>query len=64
MGDALARTWGPSSGHLEGAVIATLGDASVQEIWPDVDPKVFFAAITARGSETVPNLPPPKFSDK
>lgn len=59
-GDPLERTWGPSSAHEGGVVLAVMGDLSVQEIWPDVDPRVFFAAITARGSETVPSLPPPK----
>jgi prepilin-type N-terminal cleavage/methylation domain-containing protein len=55
-GDPLERTWGPSSAHLGGIIIVGMGDGSVREIKDDIDPKVFFAAITARGGEDVPVL--------
>lgn len=52
-GDPLERTWGPSSAHRGGIIIVGMGDGSVHEITPDIDPAVFFAAITARGGEAV-----------
>lgn len=53
-GDSLERTWGPSSAHH--IIIVGMGDGSVMEIAEDIDPAVFFAAITARGGEAVPAL--------
>lgn len=55
-GDPLERTWGPSSAHQGGIIIVGMGDGSVQEIRVDIDPAIFFAAITARGGEAVPAL--------
>jgi len=55
-GDPLERTWGPSSDHLGGIIIVGMGDGSVQELTVDIDPAVFFAAITARGGEAVKAL--------
>lgn len=55
-GDPLERTWGPSSAHMGGIIIVGMGDGSVQEVTVDIDPAVFFAAITARGGEAVPPL--------
>ncbi len=50
-GDPLERTWGPSSGHNNGVIIVGMGDGSVREITPDIDPAIFFSAITADGKE-------------
>jgi prepilin-type N-terminal cleavage/methylation domain-containing protein len=55
-GDPLERTWGPSSAHIGGIIIVGMGDGSVREITPEIDPAVFFAAITARGAEAVQPL--------
>lgn len=55
-GDPLERTWGPSSAHIGGIIIVGMGDGSVKEIKDDIDPAVFFSAITARGGEAVPPL--------
>lgn len=50
-GDPLERTWGPSSAHGGGIIMVGMGDGSVMELKDDIDPKVFFALITARGGE-------------
>lgn len=55
-GDPLERTWGPSSAHLGGIIIVGMGDGSVREITTEIDPKIFFAAITARGGEDLQPL--------
>ena len=55
-GDPLERTWGPSSAHMGGIIIVGMGDGSVQEITTNIDPAVFFAAITVRGGENVTAL--------
>jgi len=55
-GDPLERTWGPSSAHMGGIIIVGMGDGSVMEITTEIDPAVFFAAITARGAEAVQPL--------
>jgi len=56
-GDPLERTWGPSSAHLNGAIVVGMGDGSVREIKADIDPEIFFSAITVRGGENSPELP-------
>lgn len=58
-GDPLERTWGPSSGHHGGDIIVGMGDGSVRVITPDIDPAIFFSAITARGKENLPGLSDP-----
>ncbi len=55
-GDPLERTWGPSSAHIGGIIIVGMGDGSVREITTEIDPAIFFAAITARGAEAVQPL--------
>lgn len=55
--DPLARTWGPSSMNMGGIVIHGMGDGSVQEVADQqIEPKVYFAAITTRGGENVQGL--------
>jgi hypothetical protein len=57
--DPLARDWGPSSVNAGGVVIHGMGDGSVQEVTDTgIEPKVYFAAITARGGENVGPLDP------
>jgi len=49
--DPLARAWGPSTGNSSLVTMHGMADGSVQEIANDIEPKIYFAAITARGGE-------------
>jgi hypothetical protein len=52
--DMLRRSWGPSNSIVNGIVVHGLCDGSVQEINYDIEPRVYFSIITARGAENSP----------
>lgn len=49
--DPLTRSWGPSAGYSTGFTLHCSGDSSVHALTVGMDPRVYFALITAAGQE-------------
>lgn len=63
--DSIARTWGPSGNEGDGIILHSMSDCSIRKVRDDVEPHIYFAAITINGGEITaavgkePSIAPP-----